>query len=163
MTDLLPVARIIALACRLNCSLFLAPGKFCATSTRSDPASLAVPWMISILWPSRSRLTFVGQLLNNLFLAGHHGGQIQTYPAGLDAVGGELFFGQVVVFTGIQQGFAGYAPDIQAHASQARFFFDTGDFQAELGGANRSHISAGTTSDNDDVIVFILGHFKSPS
>ena len=107
------------------------------------------------------------QLLNNLFLAGHHGGQIQTYPAGLDAVGGELFFGQVVVFTGIQQSFAGYAPDIQADAPQARLFFDTGDFQAELGGANRSHISAGTTAYDYQVVLFFISHhcilFKSPS
>jgi hypothetical protein len=100
-----------------------------------------------------ARPFIVSQLPDDLIFTGHHGGQIQTYPAGLDAVIGELIFGKVKVFTGIQQGFAGYAPHVQAHATQTRFFFNARNFQTELGSANRRYIAAGTASNNDNIII----------
>jgi hypothetical protein len=52
----------------------------------------------------------------------------------------------------VQEHLGGNAADVQAGAAQKRIFFDDRYLQSPLSGANRSHISTGTTPNHDKIV-----------
>ena len=52
----------------------------------------------------------------------------------------------------LEERLGGNASPKQAGAAQGLLFLDDGDFEAELGGADGGHVSAGTGADDHDVI-----------
>jgi hypothetical protein len=63
----------------------------------------------------------------------------------------EMLSGILIVMRGLQQGLRRDAADIEASAAGRATAVDAGGIEAELGGANRGHISAGTGAYHDDV------------
>ena len=60
----------------------------------------------------------VRKVFDDRVLSFHKGRQIQGQSTGLDAMFGKMIPGQVIILAGVEQGFAGYTPDVQAHARQ---------------------------------------------
>ena len=84
----------------------------------------------------------LGETLNHLVLARHHGGQVQRNPAGFNAMFGKLSFGQMKIFAGIQQCLARDTADIEADAAETGLLFDAGDFEVELCSMNSRDVPA---------------------
>ena len=96
-----------------------------------------------------------GERIDDFVLAGEHRGEVEADVAGVDAVLGERVLGFGVALARFEQGLAGDAADAEAGAAEAVFFFDAGDVLAELRGADRGDVSAGSAADDEDVV---LGH-----
>jgi len=105
-----------------------------------------------------------GQLGDDGVLAADHGRHVDGHALGGNAVHGEGMVGFFVEFGRAQQGLGRDAAHVQAGAAEARFTlgigigigFGTGGIETELGSANGSHVTAGATTDDED--VELLGH-----
>src|SRR5436190_7207446 len=95
--------------------------------------------------------------LHDLVFAGEHLSQIETDGFQHDAMFGSFLFRENVVIAGSEECFAWDAPYVEAGAAELFVLFDDGGLQAELRGANRRDISAGSRTD-DDEIKFIHGY-----
>jgi hypothetical protein len=52
----------------------------------------------------------------------------------------------------VQENFGGDAAHVQAGAAEERIFFNDGNFQAPLRGANAGDVSAGSAADYHDIV-----------
>ena len=89
--------------------------------------------------------------LYDFVFAREDGGPIDFYIFHFEAE----FFGafEVIVNVGVvQENFGGDAAYVQASAAEERIFFDDGDFQAPLRGANAGDVSAGSAADYYDIV-----------
>ena len=96
-------------------------------------------------------LDALGVGADDLTLAGLHLLEVERDGADIDAMLGELVLRLVEMLRGLQQRLGGDAADIEAGAAECRALFHAGDLHAELGGADRADIAAGTGADDDDV------------
>ena len=62
-----------------------------------------------------------------------------------------VLFCEDVVLRGSEEGFAGNATDVETRAAEGGAFFDEGDFEAELRGAEGADVAAGAGTDYDEV------------
>src|SRR5207237_7768442 len=93
----------------------------------------------------------IGEAFDDRVLALEQARQIEAQFADLDAVVLETRPGEVVQLAGFEQGLAGDAADVEAGAAEGGAFIDAGDLHAELGGADGGDVTAGTSTDNDEV------------
>ena len=112
-------------------------------------------------------LDAAGELGDDAVLAPDHGRNVDFRRADRNALRGETVrrFGKEV--RGVQQRLGRNAAYIEAGAAETRLAlgvgvgvgFAAGDFEAELRGADRGHVAAGTAADDEH--IELLGHFLS--
>src|SRR5581483_3026972 len=91
-------------------------------------------------------------LIDDALLAGLHGAEVELCVADGDAE--ILCFLDFLPDVGIlQQRFCGDATAVKTGAAEEGILLDDTDFESELSGANPRHITAGTASDDDDVVI----------
>jgi hypothetical protein len=89
--------------------------------------------------------------LHDLVFTGEHLRQIE--PDGLqdDAVLGGFLLRENIMIARSEKRLTRDAPDVQAGAAEVLVFLDKGGFEAELGRADGSHVTAWARADDDDV------------
>ena len=85
-----------------------------------------------------------------------HGGEIEHRLADADAHPGEGVAGLLEQLRGMEQGFRGNAPDIEAGAAEGLVLLDHRHLHAELRRANGADIAAGAATDDGEIVG---GHF----
>ena len=88
---------------------------------------------------------------DDLLFALHHAREVEREPGKLDAVVGRVDAGELVVLGGAEERLGRDAPDIHAGAAQRLVEFDADDGEAQLGGADRGDVAAGSAADDKDV------------
>ncbi len=100
-----------------------------------------------------------GQVANDGVLALVHGIQVQAHVAQLDAMVRQGALRFVILPGRIQQGLGGDTTHIQAGTTQCGLvllvdtFLDTGRVETQLRTTDGSHITAGATTDDNDVVL----------
>ena len=105
----------------------------------------------------------LGRRVDHLALALHELGEVELRRADLDAVHGEIVARLLEQVRGLQQRLGRDAADIEAGAAEGRALLDHRHLHAELGGADRRHIAAGTGADHDEVEGFVAMCSSRPS
>ncbi len=63
-----------------------------------------------------------------------------------------MVLGRVKAFGGVQQSFGRDAADVEAGAAELLALLNTSDLHAELGAANRGHVTAGSGAYNNHIV-----------
>ena len=93
----------------------------------------------------------LGRGVDNLALALHELGEVERGRRQHDAVHAEIVPRFLEQVRGLQQCLRRNAADVEAGAAQGRALLDDGDFQAELGRADRGDVAAGSGADHDEI------------
>ncbi len=104
-------------------------------------------------------LDALGQVVDDLVLAAHHGPQIELEAGDLHTVVGEFVRRHLVVVRRLQQRLRRDAADVETGAAQLAALFHHGRLEAQLRGADRRYVTAGSAANDDDIICFAHGRY----
>jgi hypothetical protein len=102
-------------------------------------------------------LDALGQLADAVVLGLVHLGQVQL-GLDVDADAGEALVRLFEQLGGVQQRLGRHAADVQAGAAEGGAHLHAGDLQAELTGADRGVVAAGSAADDHNVVEAVLRH-----
>src|SRR5439155_24685176 len=94
------------------------------------------------------------QRVHNLVFAPQHRPEIERDLGRFDSMFGQFFLRLPKSFTRFEQRLAGNAADSEAGAAQGSFLLHTSDIQAQLRRSNGSSITAGTSPDDDQTMLY---------